>query len=192
MTTPLYPTFRKRVNDAIDQIMTRQITPWAFLNTGHPFRIKRFDGRQISYEGVKFEGSPRDVFWSRYIEPFLEDICISEINAAVSMAHERGVEGKLLLSELEDLLKGGCLRVYRRMADIDRRLRGEGFPERVQLRPIKREAAATNHFIEERISAELAMWKSKPRSRTWYKDRTTQWIIGIIVTVAAALISLLA
>ncbi len=72
MTTQLYPTFRKRVDDAIEQLIKQKVTPWSFLTAGPPFRIKSFDGKQIAYEGVGFEGSPRQVFWSRYIEPFLE------------------------------------------------------------------------------------------------------------------------
>ncbi len=108
------------------------------------------------------------------------------------MAHERGVDGKLLLPEVESLLKGGCRRVYRRMADIDRRLRGEGFPERVKLRPVQREEATMNEFIEERIRAELAMWKSKSHGQAWYQNRTYQWLIGIAVTMVLGIITLLA
>ncbi len=83
MTTPLYPTFRKRVDHAVEQIIKQQVTRWSFLTAGPPFQVKMFDGKQIAYEGVEFEGSPREVFWSRYIEPFLEGLCISEIGAAV-------------------------------------------------------------------------------------------------------------
>src|SRR5438093_762339 len=118
MTTPLYPTFRKRVDDAIEQLIKQQVIPWSFLTAGPPFRIKSFDGKQIAYQGVGFEGSPREVFWSRYIEPFLEELCISEITAAVSMARERGVDARLLLSELQGLLSAGIRKVYTRMADV--------------------------------------------------------------------------
>ena len=111
MTTPLYPTFRKRVDDSIELLIKQQVTPWSFLTAGPPFRIKSFDGRQIVYQGVGFEGSPRQVFWSRYIEPFLEELCVSEITAAVSMARERGVDARLLLPELRGLLAGGFERV---------------------------------------------------------------------------------
>ncbi len=115
MATPLYPTFKKRVTDAIEQLITKQVTPWSFIKAGPPFRVNRFDGRQIAYQGVGFEGSPREVFWGQYIEPFLEDLCISEISAAVRMAKERGVDGKSLLLELQSLLSSGFTRVYERM-----------------------------------------------------------------------------
>ncbi len=130
MTSPLYPTFRKRVDDAIEHLIKQQVTPWSFLTAGPPFRIKSFDGRQIAYEGVGFEGSPSQVFWSRYIEPFLEELCVSEITAAVSMANKRGVDARLLLRELQVLLSACCRKVYTRMADIIDALGGKDIQTR--------------------------------------------------------------
>lgn len=184
MTTPLYPTFRKRVDDAVEQIIKRQVTPWSFLTAGPPFRVKMFDGKQIAYEGVGFEGSPRTVFWARYIEPFLEDLCVSEIAAAVTMAKDRGVDGRLLLPEVQNLLAGGCHRVFANMADVDRRLRGKGFPDKVGLRSVDAEVSAMVQFIEERIRAELVMWKPKSRVELWYeRNKFWVWVIGIIMSI---------
>lgn len=70
MPTPLYPTFRKRITDAFEQLDRQQVTPWAFMTAGPPFQVNRFDGTEVAYPGIKFEGSPREVFWSGYIEPF--------------------------------------------------------------------------------------------------------------------------
>ena len=69
--------FQKRVNDAIKALIKKQVTPWVFMTTGRPFHIKRLDGTDIAYHGIGFEGSPKKVFWSGYIEPFLEHLCIT-------------------------------------------------------------------------------------------------------------------
>jgi hypothetical protein len=184
MTTPLYPTLRKRVDDAIEQLIKRQVTPWSFMTTGRPFRIKSFDGKQINYEGVGFEGSPREVFWSRYIEPFLEELCISEIAGAVSMAKERGIDARLLFPELQALLSAGFGKVYARMADVDRRLRGKGFPGNVGLRSIEKEIKAMEQFLDERISAELVMWKPKSSLQRWYeRNQSIVWLTGILLAI---------
>jgi hypothetical protein len=185
MTTPLYPMFRKRIDDAIEQLIKKQVTPWCFLNSGRPFRVTAFDGRQIAYEGIRFGGTPQLVFWSRYIEPFLEDLTISEISAAVAMAQERRVDAKLLLSEVNELLNAGIRRVFSQMADVDRRLRGKGSPEKVQLRPTENEIRNMTKFVEERIWSELAMWKPKSRLDDWYdKNKFWVWVIGILITIA--------
>lgn len=159
MSTPLYPTFRKRVDDVLEQLIKQQVTPWAFMTAGPPFSIKSFDGREIAYQGIAFAGSPREVFWSRYIEPFLEQLCISEIEAAVSMAREKGVDVRFLLPELQGLLSSGFRKVYERMADVDRGLRGKGFPNSVTLRSVEPEIQHMDKFLDERILAEVEMWR---------------------------------
>lgn len=164
MPTPLYPTFSKRINDAFEQLIKQQVAPWVFMTAGPPFRIKAFDGREIAYQGIAFEGSPRDIFWSRYIEPFLEDLCISEIEAAVSMCKERVVDARLLLPEVETLLTTGIQRVYKRMAEVDQVLRGKGYPETIARRPVTYEVQRMERFVTERIQAELKMWQARAAS----------------------------
>lgn len=191
MTTPLYPTFRKRVDDAFEQLIQQQVTPWSFMTAGPPFRIKSFDGGESAYQGIAFEGSPREVFWSRYIEPFLERLCISELEAAVSMAREKGVDARRLLPELQGLLSSGFRKVYERMADVDRRLRGKGFPNSGALRSVEPEIQRMDKFLDERILAEIELWKPKPWYEAWYEqNKFWIWLIGIVVGIASVLAKL--
>jgi hypothetical protein len=173
--TPLYVTFRKRVTDAIERLVKTQVVPWSFFTSGTPLRIKTFDGREIRFQGVKFDGSPRRIFWARYIEPFLEDLSVSEIAAAVSMARERQVDAPLLLQELRVLLAAGFRTVYRRMVDVDRRLRGGGFPETVEARSVKGELQAMTDFLDEWIQSEIAMCQSAS-SETRSKPEVGVWL----------------
>jgi hypothetical protein len=169
VTTPLFPTFKKRVDDAIEKLIEKQVTPWAFLTAGPPFRISYLDGKPIAYQGIGFEGSPRDIYWGRYIEPFLEALCVLEIGAAVSMAKDRQVDGRLLLLELQGLLSVGFAKVYRRMAEIDQRLLGKGYPERIALRPTVRELETMNQFLNSLIRGELEMWRPKEQAMMTYR-----------------------
>lgn len=188
MTTPLFPTFQKRINDSFEQLDKKQVTPWAFMTAGPPFRIKTHDERQISYQGIGFEGSPRHIFWSRYIEPFMEEICITEIDAAVEMAKQRDVDARQLLPEVKDLLLAEIRRTYSRMAEFDRRLRGKGFPQSVDLRSTDKEYAVMTDFVETRIRSELQMWKPKTALQIWYEhNKPTVWIIGVVLTVMGLL-----
>jgi hypothetical protein len=124
------------------------------------------------------------VFWTRYIEPFLEALCVSEIAEAVSMAADRQVDAKLLLPEVQGLLMAGFRRVYARMAEVDRRLRGKGFPETVRPRSIDSEVIAMDAFLDERIRAELAMWKPESRLQRLYKRNTVWvWLLGILIAI---------
>jgi hypothetical protein len=155
------------------------------MTAGPPFRIKLFDGREIAYQHLEFEGSPRQVFWSRYIEPFLDQLCISEIEAAVSMAREKGVDARLLLPELQGLLSTGFKKVYEHMADVDRRLSGKGYPNSVGLRSVELEIQHMDKFLDERIRAEIEMWKPQNRIQEWYERNSwLVWAVGTLLAIA--------
>jgi hypothetical protein len=185
MTTPLYPRFEKRIGDAVEQLLRNQVDPWAFFNSGRPVRLTGFSGRKIEYEGVGFEGSPRHVFWSGYIEPFLEDLVLQQLTAAVIEARERRVDARLLLPEVQGLLLGACRKVFRRMADIDQRLLGRGYTERVPLRPTENEYMRMKEFIDTHIRSELEMWRQRRRYEEWYEqNKFWIWVIGSAVALA--------
>ncbi len=190
--TPLYPTFVKRIRDGIDGLIWDKVTPWVFMTAGPPFKIRTFHGKEIAYQGIKFDGSPRRVFWGRFIEPFLEDLSINEINTAVKMANERRVNLRELLPEVRNLLGAGIERVYTQMADVDRRLRGEGLPQRVQLMPLDGLILSMMNFIDQRIQAEIAMWRPRPRWENFYEKnklliKFLAWAIPIIGTLIGIL-----
>ena len=193
MTTPLYPTFEKRIRDAIEQLIVQQVTPWSFMASGPPFRVKRFDGREIAYQNVLFDGSPRAVFWGGYIEPFLEHLCVTEVDAAVTTAKERDIDGRLLLPEVRELLLVGINKVYTRMTDVDQRLRGRGFPDRVPVRSVALEVQRMERFIDDHVQAELMMWKpsAKPWLRSlekWYAaNKGLVWLLGALMSILALL-----
>lgn len=185
MTTPLYPTFQKRISDSFDHLIKNQVTPWAFLNSGNPMKVKKHDQSQISYSGIGFEGSPEHVFWSRYIEPFMEEISINEIDVAVKMAKGRSVDATLLLPEIEGLLLGGVRKTFSVMAKTDQNLRGKGFPEKIPLRPIENEFEQMKNFIEVRVKSELKMWRPKSKLEAWYgRNKSIVWFVSIIVALA--------
>jgi hypothetical protein len=157
MPSHLYPILSKLIEDEWMRLDRNQITPWAFMTAGPAFRCKDFYGREIAYQGVKFEGSPRQVFWGRYIEPFLEDLVHRMVEETLRLAAARQQNAQQPLAEVGTLLKSVAQRAYRRMADIDQRLRGEGFPNRVSQRRIDGELARMEQFIDQRIQAECAM-----------------------------------
>ena len=76
------------------------------------------------------------------------------------------------------------------MADVDRRLRGKGFPKNVPLRPIEREVQLMDQFIDERISSELAMWAPKSRLEYLYeRNKFWVWAIPVLLTIAVVVIA---
>lgn len=187
MTSPLYPTFEKRINDAARVIVEKNVTPWAFLKAGPKFSVKTFNGKEISYQGIAFEGAPRTVFWGGYIDPFLEALAVEEIGHAVSLATERKVDLRILLPEVEGLLLSASNKIFYEMAKIDRNLRGNGYPANVNLRSTKAEFDRISEFISIRVKSELLMWKPKRFYEEWYeKNKFLTWVVGIFVALLGA------
>src|SRR5690606_28023918 len=107
----------------------RQVTPWVFMETDTGLEVRTFSGKAIRYRGIRFEGSPRQVFWAGYIEPFLEDLVVRELDSAFTLSAERAVDPAEVLGEVKGLLIAATKKVYEQMAAVDRRLRGHGFPD---------------------------------------------------------------
>ena len=189
MTSALYPLLSKFIEDEWVGLERNQITPWAFLTAGPPFRCKDFYGREIAYQGFGFEGSPRHAFWGRYIEPFLEDIVERAVQETLRLATEKKQNAKEPLVEVGNLLKSVAKRAYDRMAGIDQRLLGKGFPEKVPRRNIDAEFTNMSNFIDQRVQAELAMTKRGFKVNDFYHDHPFLFwflalLVGVIVTFA--------
>lgn len=182
MATPLYPLLEKIVDDAWERLDREKITPWFFMTAGPPFKVNDFYGKTISYQGIEFEGSPRLVFWGRYIEPFLEDIVDKVVREALRLATERGQDPRTVLPEAAGLLKSLARRAYARMTEVDRRLRGKGYPESVHPRSAASEQGAMEVFIDRRVGAEVAMSKPRLRINTFYNEHPFLfWLIALLV-----------
>ena len=62
--------------------------------------------------------------------------------------------------------------------------------DKAGVRSIDRKVFAMAQFIEERVRAELAMWKPKSRIELWYeRNKFWVWAIGIVVAFILALLA---
>jgi hypothetical protein len=109
---------RQRIKDRFSTLLWDQVRPWAYLDGG-PVEVKAFDGQEISILDRQQSGA-REVMWDRYIEPFLEEICASEVDAIVERAKAMSLNPKVKLHELRREFVHGIIRVYWTMADVHR------------------------------------------------------------------------
>jgi hypothetical protein len=189
MATPLYPAAQKRIVDASETIIATQVDPWGFLNAGVRVQVKRFDGRDISYQGITFEGSPREVFWGGYIEPFLEDMVVREIALTMTACRDREIDARVELPELQGLLVYACQKVFSHMTNLDQRLLANGDPQSVPLRSIESELKLMTEFIRAHSAAELKMWKPRTLQIWWSHNQFWAWIVGVLTAIAGIFIA---
>jgi hypothetical protein len=121
--TPMVAWTKKRVCEWRDKIIDEKVEPWWVVGTGKPLRVTMRSGKTISAQGVKFEGTIRDVFWDRtFIPPFLEDAIEGVLQEVAGLCREHSLPPDDYLTEAAAYLKGMVCDVYHEMARIDGRL----------------------------------------------------------------------
>ena len=194
--TNLYPVINKFINYEWEKLRRDQIIPWNFMLSENGFRCKDFYGKQIQYRGVRFEGSPRIVFWGRYIEPFLEDISYRAIDKTIHLCIDKNVRLKEPLLETAELLKLLVRKTYNLMADVDRRLRGRGYPDTIGKQCVVGEIAVMDRFIDDRVQSEIAMCKTPSTlgklNEFYHNHQFLLWLIAIIIGLVSVVLGIAA
>ncbi|WP_458048057.1 hypothetical protein [Klebsiella pneumoniae] len=124
--SPLFKRTYKAVQDT-DEKLTKLIHRWRFLNAGPPMKVTAYDGTEICYQGVAFKGSPVQVFWNGFIEPYIENHSINIFEQTSALAIECQFSIEESIEEAKSLLLVMVRRLYHEMAETDRILRGDGF-----------------------------------------------------------------
>jgi len=143
------------------------------------------------YRGIEFEGSPKEVFWTALIQPYLKDLIARSYFETRTFCTANQIDPKLPLDETARHLSLGAQRLFSRMADIDRRLRGKGFPSSVDRRPTDREEKAIQDYIDQRKHDELGL-VPKPKSRWnrfYHEQQFLIWVIGTIIAIATIIVA---
>ncbi len=121
--TQLYSRTQKRVQDAYERIEEEKLNPWSSINIGKMKPVTKHDGRDISYEGVLYAGTPRLIFWSDdFIPPLIEDAIVQVFDETIEECRKGNLEPKPYIDEANNLLRGFIWKVYNHMADMDQKL----------------------------------------------------------------------
>jgi len=174
--SPLYHKLKKTVDDECQRLITEKINPWLNLKVG--LKVKKHNGKIISYGGVEFDGSPQNTFWGGFMEPFLEEFILRTLDGAVKKCEENKLPPEKSLKEAVELLKKFVTNIYRKMAKVDQTLMGKGYPDRVLPRKVDGEIARMSNFINDHVNSELALWKSRHGKKTAGKQKKKKKLKG--------------
>lgn len=150
-----FPDIEFVIRQAFKQLLIEKVKPWVFLNTGKMKTITDFNGRKICYRGVSFEGSPRLVFWNGFIEPFLEAIIIWSFEFSCLQSEKKHYPLLQVLKYVKNYLSSSIKETYSEMQDIDRGLRGKGYPSRVTPNDITGKLLAMQQIMDINYQAVL-------------------------------------
>jgi len=154
-----YPEISFEVGNQFKRLIGEKLRPWVFLNTGEMAPVEDFYGHSIQYRGLAFEGTPREVFWGKFIVPFLEAICACAFDFASDRAEKRKADYRNIIIHTHQCLTNGLYKVYNEMQDIDRRLRGKGFPQKVRPQDVSLKVKKMQTRFDEYRDSALLMFE---------------------------------
>jgi serine/threonine protein kinase len=115
---------------------------------------------------VLFDGTPKEIFWNGFIEPFLKDIISRAFAYTRGFCTDHKLDPVKPMNETAEELRFGVERIFARMIDIDRRLRGKGFPNTVSPYNPAGKIRAIDTFLQERLRAEIAIFPKRKRCQS--------------------------
>lgn len=149
---PLYPLIQQRVAEESQPIFDR-LQAWRMMGSGPGLDITNIHGKPVRYSGIKFEGSPRVVFWSGFFEPFLSKAARESLQWTIDTCRERHLDAGEYVTETRDLLALLVERVYEHIVRTDQVLRGGGFPNTVAPVNVSSKVDATKRYLDDLVVA---------------------------------------
>ena len=191
----LLPLIQREITEQKRYLIKDKITSWTMHSASGKGHIENFYGKKICFSGCKFEGSPRDVFWGGFIEPFLKDFTDKMIKLICEECEKNKINIRTELDALKQNLRGMFARVYDEMSKADQRMRGEGYPDKVDRMKTESYSMTMYDYLDQHISMALGKYKSKNSIKhkviASIEDKAIAWVIGITAVLLAALLKML-
>jgi len=167
--SPLNEIIKADVEEVTQNILKDAVEPWIFLGS-HGVHIKKADGSSISISGVMYAGSVITVFWEGFADEYIKKRSRELIESTRLKAVERKIPVQNALQDLLVYLRTMIVKIFSRMAIIDQKLRGHGFPESVHKKDIRHHIDRNFGVIRTLVNAEIKCVQSSGSPRPiWLK-----------------------
>ncbi|MBW2664061.1 MAG: hypothetical protein JRD93_19300 [Deltaproteobacteria bacterium] len=153
-SSPLNEIIKADVEEVNQTILKDTVEPWIFFRS-HGINIKKVDGSSISISGVEYSGSSVTVFWEGFVDAYIKKRSLELIEATRLKAVERNIPVKNALQDCLVHLHSMVVKIFNRMAVIDQRLKGKGFPNSVQKVDVQRRIDRNYEVIRILVNAEI-------------------------------------
>jgi hypothetical protein len=134
-TTPFGYRLASELDNEFERMRNQWFFKWHALGYGGRVVVDNFDGQQISYEGIRYKGSPPTVFWDavrRYL--------LNKVNKTFELAENEiriaGVEhAGAIADDAAAALQTFCGRIVHAAEETDRSLKGGGLQSHGAITP---------------------------------------------------------
>ncbi len=156
--TVLYPQTKRKI-ELLDKDIFDRIQKWAMFSAVGKLELSDYFGNKIYYEGIKYKGSPERVYW-HYFQPFFDHEMPKLLSEVEESCIKKDLEPDVYVQEASDFLKVMVRRLWIEIAKTDQRLKGSGFPKKVDLKDM----TGTIEHYNRKLDAELEaiLFREKP------------------------------
>lgn len=182
-SSTLLPLIQKRISEKQRFLEREKVTAWVMHKASHKGHIEDFYGKKLSSAGVTFEGSPRDVFWGRFIEPFLEDFTSEMIELVSKECDDNKLKITIEFEALKQNLSKMFIKIYHEMAQADQKMMKIGHSKETGLMNIQPFLMKMENYLDTHIR--MAIEKLKSRNSLKHKilvsveEQTITWVVSI-------------
>ncbi len=186
--SPIAEKIRQSLNDSYETLDREKLTRWLMSRASNTdLGIVNCHGQSIGVGlGCKFEGSVRLIFWS-FIKPCIVANAQAACDALDATLHAYSPSQRCeTLDSVEAHLKSYATRIYTRMVDLDRRMRGNGFPDQVPPYDPSKEITDAHEMIAHKLATLRAHYVNAPPTSLLAKGKAFwmkhwQWIIAVML-----------
>ena len=188
--SPLYEKTKQVVDDFYAKLDKEQLTPWSFFNTGKMPEVKKYYGGTISPSGAEFSDTIVLVFWGN-IDPFLEHGIVEILEQVADDALSRQLTPVPCINEAAEKMDGVISRTYNRMAEIDQRLRGKGYPKSVKRKDVTENIEKMRTYLQQHKESFSKMAASKYQYFLKAESRENKNLLIALIALGASIMSML-
>lgn len=124
--TPTASRLQVRLEDRMLWFRNQWLFKWHHIKGQRPVSIDTFDGRQATYSGIGFEGSPRDVYWSTITRGARLEVENLFTWVEENVRSYPQVTAEAAIDECAPMIASFIVALRRHVVDKDRILRGNG------------------------------------------------------------------
>lgn len=147
--TALYPQTQRKV-EILDIYICDRIQKWAMFSAINELEIEDFFNKKIWYKGIKYKGSPEQVYW-QYFQPFFDHEMPRVLSEVENDCLKKNLKPDEYVQEAAELLKVMVSRLWNEIAKTDQKLKGAGFPKKEDLKDV----SGIIKFYRKKIDDEL-------------------------------------
>jgi hypothetical protein len=169
----------------------KQLDPWFSFSYARPFKITNFYGQTLTYEGIAFSGSVREMFLDEYPQPFLQELIDDSLNETRKFCLEHREDFRVASLAVVPMIERLIQKTFISVARIDATQRPKDEAV-LGSEYVERNISTMTSFLAERVECHLASWRRPSKLNFFIENQPFwKWAIPLAATILLGIATLI-